>query len=253
MTTPLYILGSVALIGLLSFVGIFFFLVSEQWMRRVMLYLVSFSTGAILGDVFIHILPEMTEEAELFPNGPFIILLGILTSFALEKIIHWHHCHVLPSDDHDHSHHHSVGILSLIGDVIHNFIDGLIVAAAFLVSTEVGIATTIAVILHEIPHEIGNFAILIHSGFTRKRALLVNIMGAIAGLIAATLVLVGHAATESLQFFLLPFAAGNLLYIAGSDLIPELHRQTGWRQAVGQIMCMSIGIGMMYIAAMVEG
>lgn len=250
------IIGVLA-VSLTSFLGILFFVVSERSIHRALISLVSISTGAIFGDVFIHMLPELAENAEFFPRAMMILLGGILFSFAIEKFIHWRHCHELPSEecDHEHDHHHHhhhVGIMALSGEVVHNAIDGIVVAAAFLVSPAVGISTTIAVLFHEIPHEIGNFAVLLHSGFSRKRALMFNALAALSSFVGALIVLAASGFAESIELFLLPFAAGNLLYIAGSDLIPELHRYTKPMQGVSQFFFMIVGIGLMGLMILFE-
>jgi zinc and cadmium transporter len=129
---------------------------------------------------------------------------------------------------------------------MHNFIDGIVIAAAFLTAMPVGIATTIAVVFHEIPHEVGNFAILLHSGYSKKQALAYNVLSASTSLVGAAVVLALNTSLASFTEFLLPFAAGNLLYIAGSDLIPELHKQTGIRQSILQLIAMIFGMAAMY-------
>lgn len=254
-TVVLYALGSVLIVSLLSLVGIFFFLVSAPLVRHSLIYVVSFSTGAILGDVFIHIFPEMTEMGELFSQGMMIVLGGMVFSFAVEKIIRWRHCHDLPDqhEHHDHHHHHHpVGVMSLIGESMHNFIDGIVIAAAFLADVRIGISTTLAVMFHEIPQEIGDFAILLHSGYSKRRALLLNFLSALTAVAGAAVVLLTSASIEPFTQYILPFAAGNLLYIAGSDLIPELHRHTRLSQGFLQLIAMIMGIGVMYLMLFLE-
>lgn len=236
-------------VTLLSLIGIVFFLADERLIGRMLLYLVSFSTGALLGDVFLHMLPEMAENQEFFSAAMFMILAGILFSFVVEKVIHWRHCHILEDG---HEHHHPVGILSLVGEGIHNFIDGIVIAASFLVSVPLGIATTLAIVFHEIPHEIGNYAILLHSGYDRKRALLLNVCSGMLGVLGTVIVFVVSGTSVSLVDYLLPFAAGNLLYIAGSDLIPELHKHTKLSQGILQFIMMTAGMGFLYLALFLE-
>ena len=252
------ILGVLA-VSLTSFLGILFFLVNERTIRRSLLFLVALSTGALFGDVFIHIIPEVAEETPDFGRAMLYVLAGIVFSFVIEKIIHWRHCHELPGHEchdhdhlHDHHHHHHVGVMALIGETVHNFIDGIIVAAAFMVSPAVGISTTIAIVFHEIPHEIGNFAVLLHSGFSRLRALKFNALSALSGIVGTLVTIYAGAITESAATFLLPFAAGNLLYIAGSDLIPELHRNRRPVQGIIQLFSMLVGIGSMYLMVLFE-
>jgi zinc and cadmium transporter len=198
--------------------------------------------------VFIHLIPEIAEGTEELESALFIVLLGIIITFAMEKLIHWRHCHVLPSQEH----YHPVGFINLIGDGIHNFIDGALIAASFLVSIPLGLATTLAVALHEIPQEIGDFALLLFSGYSAKRAAFLNFLSAGAALLGAMVVLTFSQALPVIGFALLPFTAGNFLYIAGADLIPELHKETRIRQALVQLLCMIAGIGVMYALTMVE-
>ncbi len=249
-----YTLLSVIAVSLVSLVGIALFLVDLKRTQQYLLYLVSFSTGAIFGDVFLHMFPELAAESPSFEAVMPMVLGGILFSFVVEKIIHWHHCHLLPTGgDHDHdAHHHPVGYLCLMGDGVHNFIDGVLIASSYLVSIEIGLATTVAVILHEIPQEIGDFAVLLHSGFSRKSAVLLNLLSALTAIAGAVLVLAAQSALPELTMYLLPFAAGNLLYIAGSDLIPELHKHTGLRQGIGQLIVMIAGMGFMYLMLFLE-
>jgi zinc and cadmium transporter len=238
-------LASVLSVSVLSFLGIFLFLLDKKFIQKILLYVVSFSTGALLGDVFFHMLPDMAEKPEFFSQAMQIILTGILFSFAMEKFIHWRHCHVLPEEDHDH--HHALGYMSLAGESMHNFVDGIVIAVSFLVSMQVGISTTIAIALHEIPHEIGNVAVLLHSGFTMKKAFFYNLLSAATGIVGAALVLTVSSAFSSLEMYLLPFAAGNLFYIAGSDLIPELHKQTRLSEGIIQLITMVCGMAFLYL------
>jgi zinc and cadmium transporter len=186
--------------------------------EKILLYLVSFSVGALLGDAFIHLIPESFEELEPFLVGVYV-LSGILFSFVIEKFIHWRHCHIKTSKMHP----HRFVYMNLIGDSFHNFIDGLIIAGSYFVSIPVGIATTIAVVFHEIPQEIGDFGVMIYGGFSKIKALLFNFLTALTAVIGA-LIGIFLSGLEPFLSFLIPFAAGNFIYIAGTDLIPELHK-----------------------------
>ncbi|MFA5799765.1 MAG: ZIP family metal transporter [Candidatus Peribacteraceae bacterium] len=235
------ILGSVVGVSALSFIGIAFFCVSERTIRRLLFSFVSVSTGVLFGDVFLHIIPELADRGVLRSGAP-AILGGVLVSFCIEKFIHWHHCHILPSE----THYHPVGVMNLVGDAIHNIVDGVLIAGSFLVDVRVGIATTLAVALHEIPHEISSFALLLFSGFTRTRALLWNALSGTTAILGAVFTIAATGTVEHLSEFLLAFAAGNLLYIAGTDLLPELHKDTHAGRAVLQLALISAGIGLMY-------
>lgn len=238
--TPLpLIFGSVILVSAISIVGILLFLIQKQRFQDSLLPIVSFSTGALLGNVFLHLLPEITQAGGL--SSPFIILLGLLLSFLLEKIICWHHCHM------GHCEHgcRPAGPLNLLGDAVHNLLDGIAIAASFLVSVPLGFSTTLAVMLHEIPQEVGDFAILLHSGFSPKKALLLNLLSALAALVGALFGIAFTATTPILGTVLLPLVAGNFLYVALADLIPELHREVQPRRAALQLLWMILGIGLM--------
>lgn len=240
---------SIVGVSLISLIGIFFFLVRASFIERILLPLVSFSTGAILGDVFLHMIPDIAGDPSFLPRASITILGGILFSFVVEKIIHWRHCHLL--EEH-HDHHHPAGVLSIIGESVHNCIDGIVIAAAYLVSPSLGVATTLAILFHEIPHEIGNFAILLHSGYSKKRALLFNAFAALTSIFGALAVFASSSAFSETVQYALPFAAGNLLYIAGSDLIPELHKRTSIRDSLYQLLGMLLGMLVMYGALFLE-
>lgn len=245
MSPALSSIAAVTLISLISLSGVVLLGFGERFIRKWMMIFVSFSTGAIFGNVLLHMLPEMAENHDTFRRSMVIMLCGIIVSFILEKIIHWHHCHSV-DHQHTHDHVHPVGILALIGDGIHNIVDGVLIASTFYVSTPLGIATTIAVALHEIPQEIGDFSILLHSGFRRATALLVNLLTGLTAVLGAVLVIVLQGTVPDISVWILPFAAGNLLYIAGVDLLPELHKDVRMRQAILQLIGFTAGIGLLY-------
>ncbi|MFA4831539.1 MAG: ZIP family metal transporter [Patescibacteria group bacterium] len=239
----IYALLSVFLVSLISFIGALAISINAERLKKILLYLVSFSAGALFGDVFIHLLPEIARERGLGRMASFYILLGIIFLFIVEKIIHWRHCH---HGDCEEGHLHPFVLTNLFGDSIHNFIDGLIIGASYLISIPIGIATTLAVILHEIPQEIGDFGVLLHGGFTKAKALLVNFATALLAVAGAIVALALNSYTENLTFFLIPFAAGNFIYIAGSDLIPELHKEKiQTSQSLLQLLAFMAGIGIM--------
>jgi zinc and cadmium transporter len=242
MSPTLLTIIAVLAVSAIAFIGILLFLMSETIVKRWLLYFVSFSTGALLGDVFIHIIPEIAEKEGFLTTGLLIVLLGIVLSFVMEKMIHWRHCHHIDCENHK----APLGMMNLFGDAVHNFIDGALIAGSFLVSVPVGIATTVAVALHEIPQEIGDFAILLYSGYTKKRALLLNFLTALAALLGAAIVILSSNSLPLIGSYLLPLAAGNFVYIAGADLIPELHKETRLKQAAIQLLCMIAGILVMY-------
>ena len=244
-----YIFGSVLLVSIVSLVGVVILSLNEKLLKRVLLYLVSFSTGALLGNVFLHFLPEIAQHGEHFADAMLFVLLGILLSFAIEQFIHWRHCHSLECR----ARIHPVGSLILIGDAAHNIIDGVLIATSYLVSIPLGIATTTAVLLHEIPQEFGDFAVLLHSGMTKGKALFFNFLSALTAFIGVFIVLGLAMNVHGIEEMLLPLAAGNFLYIAGSDLIPELHKETHFKSSLLQLLCMIAGIVLMYVLATSHG
>jgi zinc and cadmium transporter len=237
-----YAVVSVLAVSLVSLVGVFALSINQKTLMRLLLYFVGFSAGALLGDVFIHLLPEIVEEAGMTLSMSAFVMLGILVSFAVEKIVHWRHCHILTSKKHP----HSFAYMNLFGDGVHNFIDGAIIMASYLVSIPVGIATTIAVIFHEIPQEIGDFGVLIHGGFSRKRALTLNFLSGVVAVVGAAVALLLTAQIENSLSYLASFAAGGFIYIAGADLIPELHKEFSVKSSILQITAIALGMLVMY-------
>jgi zinc and cadmium transporter len=239
-----YVLASVLIISLISFIGALTLLCKRDFLNKSIFVLVSIAVGALLGDVFVHIIPETYEELGNPTIISFLIIGGILIFFILEKVLHWHH-HTL---DHAEEHAHPVGKMVLLGDGVHNFIDGLLVAGSYMVSIEVGIATTIAVILHEIPQEIGNFGVLIHAGYKTGKALWYNFLSALASVGGAIVALVLGGISETFALWLLPVTAGGFIYIALSDLIPLLHKNQ--RASEGVIQVIAIIAGVLAMAAL---
>jgi zinc and cadmium transporter len=218
-----FALASVILVSVISLIGLAAISMRENRLRRIVLILVSFSAGALLGDAFIHLLPSAAEETGSF--GLQIsagILLGIVVFFVMEKFVHWHHCGAAEMGECP----KAFATTNLVGDGLHNLLDGMIIAGSYLVSVPLGIATTLAVIFHEIPQEIGDFGVLIHAGYTRRRALMFNFLSASLATVGAIVVLIVGGQMEGLTAYLVPFTAGGFIYIAGSDLIPELQKET---------------------------
>ena len=242
-----YSLLSVFIVSCISLIGLFTITIKKETLNKMLLYFVSFSVGGLLGDAFIHLLPESIElNNNLYLS--FYIILGVIVSFIVEKFIQWRHCHIPTSKEHP----HPFAIMNLIGDSVHNFIDGLIIGASYLISLQIGFATTMAVILHEIPQEIGDFGVLIHGGFKMKRALFLNFVTALAAVAGTIISLTIGSYSGNLTNFLLPFAIGSFIYIAGSDLIPELHKETEPIKSLIQLIMLLAGIGIMYIFLFLE-
>jgi zinc and cadmium transporter len=243
-----YTLASVAIVSIISLIGIIALSIKEKILRRLLIFFVSFSAGALLGDAFIHLLPEIVEEEGFGLEISLYILLGIMIFFVLEKLIYWRHCHILTGD----AHVHTFSYMNLVGDGVHNFIDGMIIAGSFMVSTSLGVATTIAVILHEVPQEIGDFSVLIYGGFKKSKAIFYNLMAALTAFVGALIMLIIGEQLSYLPVFLVPFTAGGFIYIAGTDLIPELKKETKLSISVAQMLALSLGIFVMIILALFE-
>lgn len=239
-TVWLQALAAVTLLSALSLVGAVTLVLASSLLKRVLLVLVSFAAGALLGDALIHLLPELAESERGFDLTASLAVLGGITAFfLLEKVLHWHHAH-FPREEVV----HPVAISNLVGDGLHNFVDGAIVAGSFLVSPKLGLATTIAVGLHEIPQELGDFAILVHAGVKPRRALALNFLTGLAAVAGgvATLLLTSLSGVEHV---LVAFSAGAFIYIASTDLIPELHKEPEPRKSLIQALALILGIAVM--------
>ena len=236
----LYAIWSTLIISLIALIWIIFLWFQQEKLKKIVIYLVSFSAWALLGDVFLHLLPEMVEAWFTLKTSIFM-LGGILFGLVTEKVIHRNHCHMPITK----THIHHFAIMNLIGDFVHNIIDGLIIWASYLVSIPVGIATTAAILFHEIPQEIGDFWVLVHGWFSKKKALIINLLTWLSAIIWVIIALLISNHVENLTSFLIPFAAGSFIYIAGADLIPELHKENKFWQASLQILFFLIGIWIM--------
>lgn len=246
INTWIYAIISVTFISLLSFLGLIGLSIKETTLRKLLLILVSTAAGALLGDVFIHLIPEMATSGIISLYSSFGILLGILVFFILEKVICWRHCHVPTSKDHP----HPLGIMNLIGGGLHNFTDGVMVAVGFLTSPSLGWATTLAIIFHEIPQEIGDFSVLIYAGFTRKKALFYNFLSACFAIFGTIATLIIGLRITNLHSILIPITAGGFIYVASSDLIPELKKEEGLGKSAIQLAGLSFGIFIMWLLKM---
>jgi len=229
-------------------VGIFFLSLKSDKLQRITLYLVSLSAGSLLGGSFIHLIPEMFEQTENINMAIFSILIGILIFFILEKVVCWRHCHIPTSQNHP----HPFGMMNLIGDSLHNFLDGVVIAGSFLVSPGLGLATTLAVIIHEIPQEIGDFGVLIHAGYTRAKALFFNFITALTAVLGAAITIIFSQYMDNLTAYIIPITAGGFIYIATADLIPELRKDSNIKKSILQLVMILLGIGLMYALGLLE-
>ncbi len=213
--------------------------------------LISYAIGALLGAVFLNLLPEAFARADGTPMGA-VVLGGILTFFTLEKLVLWRHCHEDVCEGHgaiavDHDHGRS-GLMILIGDTVHNFVDGVLIAAAFVADIQLGIVTALAMIAHEIPQEVGDFLILLHSGYTRSQAIAFNLLSSLATLVGGLLAYFALSRLQGLVPPLLGIAAASMLYVSVADLIPGLHKRPELKATVQQLALIGLGVGSIWLA-----
>lgn len=232
--------------GVLSIVvaAMFAFSARAEWVPM----LVSYAIGALLGAAFLEILPHAFELTKNIEHTAATILFGILLFFVLEKLVLWRHCHEADHCEahaipHDHGHDHGrSGMMIMVGDTFHNFVDGIIIAAAFIADFQVGVATALAIIAHEIPQEVGDFLVLLHSGYTRKQAFVLNVVSSLATLVGG---LLAYFALQSMQDwtpFFLGIAASSMIYVAVADLIPGLHKRAELQATLQQALLIGLGI-----------
>lgn len=254
--------------------------------------LVSYAIGAMLGAVFLEILPHAFEVASSVESVSITVLLGLFLFFVLEKLVIWRHCHgdhcevhaihtekdcpetqpvtgsegskykavaaiqpsILHAHSHSHAHHHDSGrsgLMIMIGDTFHNFIDGILIAAAFMVDVKLGMVTALAIIAHEIPQEVGDFLILLHSGYSKKQALIFNLVSSLATLVGGLIAYFALQFVQSWIPIILGLAASSLLYVAVADLIPGLHKRTELKATISQVLLIGFGVGTIWIAHVV--
>ncbi|MFH1655738.1 MAG: ZIP family metal transporter [Candidatus Omnitrophota bacterium] len=237
----IWIIGATLLVSLLSFAGILTFVIKGKTFDRILFLLIGFSAGALIGSGFLHLLPEALEKLDA--ESVFLyFILGLVIFFILEKFLHWRHCHNGVCDI------HAFTYLNLIGDGIHNFLDGIVIAISFLVSVHLGIVTTLAVILHEIPQELGDFGVLVYGGFSKTKALLFNFLSAMLAIAGAVITYLLAGRIEIFSAGLLALTAGGFSYIASSDLIPEIHKQKDTKKANLAFLSFIFGIVFMWFA-----
>lgn len=242
--------------GVLSVIAASVFLLLPENVRtRLLPHFVSFAIGALLGAAFLALLPHsMTGSAVDFHQIGLTVLLGILAFFLLEKMVLWRHCHSdhceahTPHNAFDKGNDHSTITMILVGDGLHNFVDGMLITAAFMTDIHLGVVTSIAVATHEIPQEVGDFAILLHSGLSRMKAFVMNIISSLSTLLGALLAYVGLSGLESLVPYILAVAASSFIYIAMADLLPGLHKKTQLSETVKQVVLIVMGVSTIYMA-----
>ncbi|MFV0390481.1 MAG: ZIP family metal transporter [Paludibacteraceae bacterium] len=238
----IYALISTLIVSVISLIGVLLFAINSKKLERFLLYLVSFSVGALLGNAFFHLIPESYFHIESAQWVSWLILGGFLLFFLIEQLLHnYQH-----STEVDSTRTKPYGYLSLYADGIHNFTDGILIGAAWLFSPEMGIATTITVILHEIPQEISDFGILLRAGFSRKKALFYNFVVATFAILGTLITLwIGHE-VEHLSTYVLPVAAGGFIYLAATSLLPEVLKHTNKRNWIAYSLVVLLGMALMY-------
>ena len=236
-----YVLISVVIVSLISLLMALPLLIKKKVSKKTLLFLLSVSVGVLLSTVFMDLLPEVMSYNQSVKLS-FYILFGFLLMFILENLVHSHHKKKVEEKAYGHGHTYHLAPINLIGDGIHNFIDGLLIAGSYAVDLTLGITTTIAVIFHEIPQEIADFGVLLYTGMSKKKALIFNFFSALTAIIGALtgLILVGKL--QGFTEFIIPFAAGNFIYIAASNLVPQLHRQCELKDTLMHLLAIILGI-----------
>ncbi len=235
MTNFFWAVGASIVVSILSLVGIFSLLLKDEWLSKILNVLIGFAAGGLIGGAFLHLLPESLEQSR-DANVFLYVILGFILFFILEKYLHWRHCHK------DNCSTHAFTYLNLIGDTVHNFSDGLVIGASFMVSIHFGIITTLVIIFHEIPQEIGDFGVLIYGGFDRFKALYYNFISGLACVLGTVVGFYLSARAANFLVFLLPITAGGFIYVAACDLIPELHKQTELKRTAFSFLAFLAGI-----------
>jgi len=245
MNALISIIISTLLISIFSLIGIFTIFMQKRTLHSIINYLVAFSIGGLIAGAFFNLIPE--AELKLSSQTTFIFVsLGLLLFFLIEKVLHWRHCHK------DNCTVHSFAYTSLVGDSIHNFLDGIVIAAAFLVDFKVGLATSLAIIIHEIPQELGDFGVLIRAGFTKQKALLYNLLTALLCVLGGIL---GFVFLQSIEFiipYVIAITAGGFIYVAVSDLIPEIRNEMSLKKSLINILIIAIAIAIMVLIGKLE-
>lgn len=246
----IYSIISVVIVSIISLVGIIFLSVNPVRLQKIIFILISLAIGGLIGDCFFHLLPETYATIKNTAKISFLIILGIFSFFTIEKFLLWKY--VFQKQDHSENKIKPLGFISLVADSVHNLFDGILIGSSYLVSFKVGIATTVAIILHEIPHEIGNFGILVHSGFSIKKALLLNFLTACIAILGTVCALFYGERFIGFADLVLPFAGGGFIYLACSDLIPELKKYNSLRDSFLQLLVIFSGLSLLYLFTFLE-
>jgi zinc and cadmium transporter len=246
--TFIYAFVSVLVVSLISLIGVFTLALKKETLQKILFFLISLAVGGLFGGAFLHLIPEVFESGLNSTVAAFLIIAGIFVFLMIEKVLHWRHCH--ETDCHEHA--KTLGHMNLIGDSFHNFLDGVVIGAAYLVSLPVGIVATVAVILHEIPQEIGDFGVLIYSGFSVKKALFYNFLTGLIALVGLCAAFILGQVVHAYVNYIIPFAAGGFIYIAGSDLIPEIRKTMDKKKFALQLFGVALGLSLMALLGFLE-
>lgn len=233
-------LASVALVSALGALGYLFLVLGIGRSGPLIFVLVSLAVGVLFGDVFFHLLPELFADSRVSGQAPWLILAGFLVFFVLEKFLRWRHCHI-PEE----GHYHPVVPMTLVGDSLHNLTDGLIIGAAYALNFKIGLTTSLAVICHEIPSELGHYGVLVAGGMRPRRALLYNLVTALTSLLGLGLAVLAVSLSPAVSAAITAATAGGFVYIAGSDLVPMLHHELDARRSMVQLLAIVAGIAFM--------
>lgn len=253
MTAILASMLSVVAVSLVSLVGLVTISMNSVRVRRLATVFVSFAVGALLGDAFIHLIPETFAHGFQPLSRSLLILGGMMVFFVVEKLVRHHHGTIEEHHDLDRIRRPELAAINVLGDAIHNFIDGVLIGASYLAGPTIGISTTMAVLLHEIPQEVGDFSILVQSGLSRRKAVLLNLASASAAILGTVIALLaGAMAGNRVVSSLLPVTAGGFVYLAAADLIPELQRDRSLRSLLLQTSLMAMGMGFMALLTIIE-
>lgn len=234
-------IGASVAVSLISLIGIFSLLFSDKFLNKILILLIGFSAGGLIGGAFLHILPEALEHQQNVVAVFSYAIFGFIIFFLLEKYLYWRHCHA------GNCQIHTFTYLNLVGDGIHNFTDGLIIGASFVTDINLGIVTTLAIIFHEIPQEISDFGVLVYGGIGKFKALFYNFLSALTAIVGTVLGFYFAHHISGFSQIILPIAAGGFIYIASCDLIPEIHKQTDVKKSNLSMLAFLLGIILMYL------
>jgi len=231
-------------VSLLSFVGAVTLLMNDKILARVLVVLISFSAGTLIGGAFLHLIPEAVEHGGEKINVFVYVILGFVLFFILEKYFYWRHCH---KGEQCEVHAHPVAYLNLLGDGVHNFIDGVTIGVSFCIDIKIGFISSLMIVLHEIPQELGDFGVLLYGGLTKVKALIYNFLSALTAIVGTVVGFFISGSIRDIIVYLLPVMGGGFIYIAASDLVPEIQKQREEKMANLSLVCFIFGIALMYI------